>query len=231
MKRKSFYVLSVVAIGAFMLASCNMGTPKASLNNQVDSLSYAYGVSLADQGLMQYLEQSGVLESSSNIEYEYQMKIAAEKDSVKKQDLQKEMNSKMDSLNKINGPKLSEFVKGLQEALEAGKEKSAYIQGLGIGQQISQQMLPQFNATVFADDTTQKINNDQLIAGMIGTLKNQHLAISKMDANEYVQNEIKAAEAKNFIQIGIHQIGPYRFSISHTSRFNSKRAFTCCKKK
>lgn len=83
------------------------------------------------------------------------MRISAATDSIEKQNLQKEMNAKIDSLNKVNAPKLQEFVKGLK-ALESGKEKSAYIQGLGIGQQISQQMLPQFNQMVLRNSATQK---------------------------------------------------------------------------
>ena len=193
MKKQNLFALSVIVIAGSMAVSCNSGVPKASLNNPVDSISYAYGVSLADQGLMQFLEQSGVIEGTSNIEYEYQMRISAATDSIEKQNLQKEMNAKIDSLNKVNAPKLQEFVKGLKEALESGKEKSAYIQGLGIGQQISQQMLPQFNQMVFADDTTKKINTDQLLAGLVNTLKNEKLAISKMDANSYVQGEIEKA--------------------------------------
>ena len=57
MKRKSFYALAAFVACSLMFASCNGGsTPKASLKDPVDTLSYAYGVSLADQGLMQFLE-------------------------------------------------------------------------------------------------------------------------------------------------------------------------------
>lgn len=55
MKRKSFYALAAFVACSLMFASCNGGsTPKASLKDPVDTLSYAYGVSLADQGLMQF---------------------------------------------------------------------------------------------------------------------------------------------------------------------------------
>ena len=92
MKRKnSFFVLGALAAFSIMLASCSGGssTPAVSLKSDVDSISYAYGVSLADQGgLMQYLEQMGIIQSASNIEYDYQMRIAAA-DSTQKQALQK----------------------------------------------------------------------------------------------------------------------------------------------
>ena len=175
---------------------------------------------------MQFLEQSGVIEGTSNIEYEYQMRISAATDSIQKQNLQKEMNAKIDSLNKINAPKLQEFVKGLKEALESGKEKSAYIQGLGIGQQISQQMLPQFNQLVFADDTTKKINTDQLLAGLVNTLKNEKLAMSKMDANAYVQGEIEKAQKKQAEKQEAQLKEQYKDSIAAGEKYlaeNSKR--------
>lgn len=198
MKRKNFFVLGTLAAFSIVLASCSSGSsaPAASLKSEVDSISYAYGVNLADQGgLMQYLEQSGIIQSASNIEYDYQMRIAAA-DSTQKQALQKEMNAKIDSLNKVNAPKLDEFIKGLKESLKGGEEKSAYIQGLSIGQQISQQMLPQFGTMLFGQDSTKKINNDQMLAGLISTLKNKNTAISKTDANGLIQSKVEEAQAK-----------------------------------
>lgn len=196
MKKRSFFALSALVGVGLMVASCNTtSTPKASLKNSVDSVSYAYGVNLADQGgLVQFLEQSGVIQSTSNIEYDYQMRIAAA-DSTQKAALQKEMNARIDSLNKVNGPKLNEFIKGLQEAMKGGKEKSAYIQGLSIGSQISEQMLPQFNQMLFGTDSTKEINKDQLLAGLISSLKNKELAIAKTDAGAIVNSEVEKAQA------------------------------------
>lgn len=198
MKRKnSFFVLGALAAFSIMLASCSGGssTPAVSLKSDVDSISYAYGVSLADQGgLMQYLEQMGIIQSASNIEYDYQMRIAAA-DSTQKQALQKEMNAKIDSLNKVNGPKLNEFIKGVKVALNL-EEKSPYAEGLSIGYQFSQRMLPQFDETMFGGDSTKKINRNQMLTGLISALKNQSTAISKMDANDLIQRKVEEAQAK-----------------------------------
>ena len=197
MKKINLLALSAFFVGAFLLTSCGgNSTPKASLKTDVDSISYAYGVSLADQGLMQYLEQLGIVQSATEIEFEYQRKIT-EADSTQKVILEKELKSKVDSLNKVNAPKLNDFVKGLKEALNAGEKKSSYIQGLSIGNQIAQQMVPQFNSLVFAADTTQKVNNDQLISGLIGALNNKELAMSKMDATAFVQNRMEAAQKES----------------------------------
>ena len=224
MKKNGLCALGTLLIGGLMLLSCSGGpAPKASLKNSIDSLSYAYGVNLADQGLVQYLEQSGVLVNSSNIDYEYQMKIGAA-DSTQKAALEKEYKAKLDSVKKINGPKLDQFVKGLREAFKSGEENAAYAQGLSIGQQISKQMLPQFNSTLFADDTTKKINNDQLLAGLIGLLKNDKLAIEKTNAGEIVQTAAKAAEEKAQLKHDEELKVQYKDSIAAAEHFLAENA-------
>ncbi len=224
MKKIKLSALCAFAIGSLLLVSCgNNSTPKASLKTEVDSISYAYGVNLADQGLMQYLEQLGVVENASNLEYEYQMRIASA-DSTERVALQKELKSKVDSLNKANAPKLDEFLKGLKEAVNAGDKKASYIQGLSIGNQISQQMLPQFNSIIFAADTTQKINTDQLIAGLVGTLKNGELAMSKTDAGTFVQNKMEAAQAQSQQMNEENLKGEYAGAIEEGENFLAENA-------
>ena len=194
MKKINLLALSAF-IGSLLLVSCggNSSTPKVSLKNDVDSISYAYGVSLAEQGLSQFLEQEGIVESASSLQYEYQMKISAA-DSTEKVSLEKELKSKLDSLKKDNAPKLDEFLRGVKEALNSGKEKTPYIQGLGIGNQISEKMMPQLTSMIFAADTTKKMNNDQIVAGLFGALRNETLAISTADASEYVQSRVEQAQ-------------------------------------
>lgn len=193
MKRTILAKFTVVAVISVMMISCGgASTPRTSLKNNVDSVSYAYGVTMADQGLAQFLEQAGVITSTTDIEYDYQMRIAAA-DSTERGVLQAEMKSKIDSLNKINGPKLNEFVRGMKDAINLEQE-SAYAHGLSIGVQFSQQMLPQFNTMLYGEDSDTKANTDQLIAGLVSTLKNQELAISKMEANEMVQSEFERAQ-------------------------------------
>jgi FKBP-type peptidyl-prolyl cis-trans isomerase FklB len=193
MKKTILASFSVLAASAVMMVSCGgASTPKASLTNSVDSVSYAYGVTMADQGLAQFLEQQGVLISTTNIEYDYEMKIAAA-DSTQKSAFLAEKAAKLDSINKINGPKLAEFIKGLKDAISLD-QKSAYAHGLSIGVQFSQQMLPQFNEMLYGADSDKKANTDQLLSGLISTLKNEDLAISKVDANSLVQSEFDKAQ-------------------------------------
>ena len=224
MKKIKLSALCAFAVVSLLFVSCgNNSTPKASLKTEVDSISYAYGVNLADQGLMQYLEQLGVVENASNLEYEYQMRISAA-DSTERDNLQKELKTKVDSLNKANAPKLDEFLKGLKEAVNAGEKKASYIQGLSIGNQISQQMLPQFNSIIFAADTTQKINTDQLIAGLVGTLKNGQLAMSKEDAGSYVQNKMESAQSQSQLMNEENLKGDYSDAIEEGENFLAENA-------
>ena len=198
MKKINLLALSAIIIGGLLFVSCggNTSTPKASLKNDIDSLSYAYGVSLAEQGLTQFLEQSGVIESATNLQYEYQMKISAA-DSLEKINLEKELQTKLDNLNKENAPKLNQFLKGLQESLNVGEEKTPYIQGLSIGNQISQHMLPQLTSMVFAGDSTKEMNKDQIISGLFGALRNQTLAIPKSEASDFVQASVEKAQEES----------------------------------
>lgn len=198
MKKINFFALCAIVISSVLLVSCggNTSTPKASLNNDIDSLSYAYGVSLAEQGLAQFLEQSGIIGSANNLQNEYQMRISAA-DEDEKENLEKELKTKLDALNKENAPKLNQFLKGVQESLNAGDEKTAYIQGLSVGNQISQQMMPQLTSLIFADDSEDKLNNQQVISGLFGALRNQELAISKLEASDFVQAAVEKGQEES----------------------------------
>jgi len=223
MKKTILATFSVMAVLAITMVSCGgASTPKTSLKNSVDSVSYAYGVTMADQGLMQFLEQSGVLVNTSNIEYDYQMRMASA-DSTQQAVLQKEMAAKIDSVNKINAPRLNEFIKGLTEAMNL-EEKSAYANGLSIGAQFSQQMLPQFNEMIFGSDSTKEVNREQVLAGIISTLKNQELAISKMEANGLVQTTVEKAQAKEQVRMEEELKAQYADSIAAGDAFMAENA-------
>ena len=223
MKKTILATFSILAVLAVMMVSCGgASTPKTSLKNSVDSVSYAYGVSMADQGLAQFLEQAGVLTSTTNVEYDYQMRMASA-DSTQRIALQSEMESKIDSINKINGPKLNEFIKGMKEAINIDEE-SAYAHGLSIGVQFSQQMLPQFNTMLYGEDSDTKANTDQLLAGLVSTLKNQGLAISKAEANELVQSEFEKAQEEQMARQEEDLKGQYESVIAEGDAYMAENA-------
>lgn len=177
---------------------------------------------MADQGLAQFLEQSGVLISTTNIEYDYQMRIAAA-DSTQKAVLQSEMASKIDSINKINAPKLNEFIRGMKDAINLD-EQSAYAHGLSIGVQFSQQMLPQFNTMLYGEDSDTKANTDQLLSGLVSTLKNQGLAISKTEANDLVQSEFDKAQEQQMARQEEDLKSQYESAIAEGDAFLAENA-------
>ncbi|MGI6572786.1 MAG: FKBP-type peptidyl-prolyl cis-trans isomerase [Fermentimonas sp.] len=223
MKKTIVCTLSAVVMISVMMVSCGgASTPKASLKNAVDSVSYAYGVSMAEQGLMQYLEQSGVLTSTSSIEYDYQMRIAAT-DSIGKLTLQKEMAAKIDSVNKLNAPQLNQFIKGLKDVINL-EEKSAYAQGLSIGAQFSQMMLPQVNTLLFGAEGEQKVNTGQLLAGLVSVLKNEQLAMSATDASAYFQQEVEKAQEAERIRKEEELKIEYAESIAEGETFMTENA-------
>lgn len=74
----------------------------------------------------------------------------------------------------VDSAYLNEFVKGLNEAANAGddKKKTAYYAGIQIGQQISQQMMKGINYELFGEDSTQTISLKNFMAGFVsGTLE------------------------------------------------------------
>ena len=178
---------------------------------------------MAEQGLMQFLEQNGVLTSTSSIEYDYQMRISAA-DSTEKLALQKEM-AEDDSVNKLNAPQLNQFIKGLKDAINL-EEKSAYAQGLSIGAQFSQMMLPQVNSLLYGEESGQKINTAQLLSGLAAVLKSEQPAMSAMDASAYFQQEVEKAQAAEVARQEEKLKVEYAESIAEGEAFmeeNSKR--------
>lgn len=62
---------------------------------------------------------------------------------------------------------MEDFLRGVNEGANAGddKKKNAYIAGLQIGQQISNQMMPGINHELFGNDSTQSISLKNFMAG------------------------------------------------------------------
>lgn len=193
---KSFKILALSAVAAMgaMAVSCDGGsaTPNVSLKTEVDSLSYAYGVQLSESGLGQYLSQLGVVQDTAMFKMSYQQRISAETDAEKKATLEKELVTKLDSLNKANSKNLALFIKGLNESFNSNnKDQEAYFHGLQIGGQLKQ-MSENFEAQVL---DSAKINKSALLAGVITSLKKEKAIIA--NAAELVQTKAMAAQEKS----------------------------------
>ena len=89
--------IQVVALGTFvalgaLFTSCggNVST-NVSLKTDIDTISYAYGASIYEQGLSGILQQVGLAGDTAAIRGSYLRQIEAESDAAKKTSLEKEM--------------------------------------------------------------------------------------------------------------------------------------------
>ena len=99
----------------------------------------------------------------------------------------------------VDTANIGEFIKGLNEGVNAGdnKKKAAYYAGIQIGQQISNQMVKGINHEVFGDDSTKSISLKNFMAGFIsGTLGKQGLMTIEQAQTvaQTKMQEIKARE-------------------------------------
>ncbi|MEN9919649.1 MAG: hypothetical protein RL662_2085 [Bacteroidota bacterium] len=179
MKKIQLFALSAF-IGATTLVSCQQGgdsaTPNTTLKTDIDTLSYAYGVQLAENGLGQYLQQLGVIQDTAMFKASFQQRIDMETDAAKKTELQGQLKTKLDSLNKVNSKNLALFTKGLNESFGAkNKDNDAYYSGLQIGGQIKQ-MSETFEKQVLADSSVQ-MNKSAFLSGLLSAVKNEKLVV------------------------------------------------------
>ena len=92
---------------------------------------------------------------------------------------------------------LAEFIKGVNEgAKKSGKKETAYMAGLQIGQQISNQMMKGINHELFGNDSVKTISKETFLAGFIaGTLEKGGL-MTMEQAQTYTQTAMEAIKAK-----------------------------------
>lgn len=197
MKKIQILALSaVVACGAF-ITSCNGGlSSNASLKTEVDTVSYAYGVSMYEQGLAGHMQQLGVIADTMAVSMEYQSKIDAETDAAKKAELQKKFKSVMDSVVKANARNKAEFLKGIQEAISANDAQAAYHAGIVTGGEMTGKFFPYFVQQLYGakGDAKKDINKEAFMAGMIAAANKDSLAMK--DPSGYMEGKMRAAQEK-----------------------------------
>jgi FKBP-type peptidyl-prolyl cis-trans isomerase FklB len=175
MKKIQIFVCSAIIAFSSFAASCNGGgsSSNVSLKSSVDTLSYAYGVNLGEQGLEQYLVQLGVLTDTTQLKMSYNGRISAESDKTKKEALEKEYKTKLDSAIEANGKNITAFISGLKEGIAAKDEKAPYIYGITVGNQIAKQMLPNLESQAFGPGSKDKLNKDLILSALVGVLKKE----------------------------------------------------------
>lgn len=93
---------------------------------------------------------------------------------------------------------MNEFIKGLNDgASKTSKKDIAYMAGLQIGQQISNQMMKGINQELFAGDSTKTISKENFMAGFITGTLNQKGAMTMEAAQEYTRTAMERIKAKS----------------------------------
>ncbi len=93
---------------------------------------------------------------------------------------------------------MSEFIKGINEGVNAGdnKKKAAYIMGLQIGQQISTQLVKGINHEVYGEDSTKTISLKNLLAGFITGVNGKKGLMNPTQAQNVAQAKMEAIKTK-----------------------------------
>lgn len=93
---------------------------------------------------------------------------------------------------------MSEFIKGINEGVNAGdnKKKAAYIMGLQIGQQISTQLVKGINHEVYGEDSTKTISLKSLLAGFITGVNGKKGLMDPTQAQNVAQAKMEAIKTK-----------------------------------
>ena len=93
---------------------------------------------------------------------------------------------------------IGEFIKGLNEGVNAGdnKKKAAYYAGIQIGQQISNQMMKGINREVFGDDSTQTISVKNFMAGFISGATGKQGLMTIEQAQTVAETKMREIKAR-----------------------------------
>jgi len=96
---------------------------------------------------------------------------------------------------------MADFIKGLNEgASKTNKKDIAYLAGLQIGQQISNQMMKGINQELFGTDSTKTISKANFMAGFIaGTLEKGTL-MTMDSAQKYTRTAMEAVKARTLAE-------------------------------
>ena len=92
---------------------------------------------------------------------------------------------------------MAEFIKGVTEgANKTGKKEAAYMAGLQIGQQISNQKMKGIKQELFAGDSTKTISKDNFMAGFIAGTLEKGGVMTMEAAQEYTRTAMETIKAK-----------------------------------
>ncbi len=92
----------------------------------------------------------------------------------------------------VDSTYMADFIKGLNDgASKTSKKDIAYLAGVSIGQQISNQMITGINQEIFAGDSTQTISKENFLAGFIAGALEKGGMMAMDQAQIYTQATIE----------------------------------------
>lgn len=176
MKRNIILISGALVCATGLLFNSCQSAPstKVELTNEIDSISYSFGASIGEN-ISRTLDQLGVTVDTSRIAMEYASKIAREDDQSKKQELEKELKHKIDSITKVNDYNTLNFIKGFKDGVNATESSNSYNVGLSFGNQVTQQMLPAMKAQFVKEGSQDEINKKAILAALWSSLQKQPL--------------------------------------------------------
>ncbi len=97
---------------------------------------------------------------------------------------------------------VDEFVKGINEGVNAGddKKKAAYIMGLQVGQGLSTQLVKSVNHEAFGADSTKTISLKNLLAAFITGIKGKTGLMTPETAQEVAQTKMEAIKTATMMK-------------------------------
>lgn len=140
------------------------------LISEMDSISYAFGVGTAKQGLNQYLMQMGIITDTANVTDP----------------------SRLDSINAANAQNIQELLSGANDRLYGSEKSKAYNTGFEIAGQIQkmgESLTKQINA-----NSTEELNLKATVAGISDALTNQATKIENPE--QYIESIMQASQEK-----------------------------------
>lgn len=197
MKKLTILSFSTFTLAVALLTSCGGGvSTKPSLKSENDSIAYSFGAQLYETGLNQFVAQLGVTTDTMMYRSQLQREIAMEADSLKKMALQKAVQTKIDSVVTANKRNAAEFLRGLTEGLKSTEAQGNYLNGLMVGRQITERMLPGLEEQLFGENSKDKLNKDFIASAIAVNLTNAKPAIP--NASSFLEGKMnKAREAAN----------------------------------
>lgn len=187
---KRILLLSVLAA---LLSPMAMQAQQPQLRTEADSLSYAFGAMVYEQGIVAFLEESGVVTDTAAIRQSYMQKMESAS-AAQKTMLEAELNMKLDSAKRADAKNIAEFTKGMKDAVDAPADKAAYLAGLGLGGQMAKQALPMVSKQIYGEDSDMQMNAMAFISGLENAiLGNESPIVNPM---EYLTDKMQEAQAR-----------------------------------